>query len=220
MSQRHLDQKESPLALKKRLFVREYQPGKTFPDQPFHDAYCREVIAEVIAESFVNYEPLAQMINMSAKTMRQIVFGRLKQFETMPGLVYVAGFTHGDPDGPLESLLPDVCAATLGFPASNPPAPGVEDPLYYHVEEAFEVCDTEAGELKDASKCFSSGLLGAKHGNIDGGERIQLLTLLEEAFIDGVRKSGYTAIRSVNTSVVTQVISSKIMTPAVKFSFQ
>ncbi|KAL5969233.1 Linear gramicidin synthase subunit A [Taenia solium] len=210
VSQRNFNQGEPPLAPQKSLFVREYQPGKTFFDQPFHDAYCREVIAEVIAESFVQYEPLAQMINLSSKTMRQIVFGRLKQFENVPGLVYVAGFTHGDPDGPLEALLPDVCAAILGYPASTPPAPGVEDPLYHHVEEAFEVCDTEAGQLEDASKCFSSGLLGARHDNIDGGERIQLLTLLEEALIDGVRKSGYTAIRSVNTSVVTQVMGEEL----------
>ncbi|VDK38086.1 unnamed protein product [Taenia asiatica] len=210
VSQRHFNQGEPPLAPQKRLFVREYQPGKTFFGQPFHDAYCREVIAEVIAESFVRYEPLAQMINLSAKTMHQIVFGRLKQFETMPGLVYVAGFTYGDPDGPLEALLPDVCAATLGYPASTPPAPGVEDPLYHHVEKAFEVCDTEAGQLEDASKCFSSGLLGTRHDSIDGGERIQLLTLLEKALIDGVRKSGYTAIRSVNTSVVTQVMGEEL----------
>ncbi|KAL5108011.1 Linear gramicidin synthase subunit A [Taenia crassiceps] len=195
MSQRHLDHEEPPFFLKKRPFVREYQPGKTFSDRPFHDVYCREVIAEVIAESFVQHEPLAQMINLSAKTMRQIVF---------------AGFTHGDPDGPLEALLPDVCAAIIGFPVSSPPAPEVEDPLYYHVEEAFEVCDTEAGEVEDASKCFSSGLLGVRHDNVNGGERIQILALLEEAFIDGVRKSGYTAIRSINTSVVTQVMAEEL----------
>ncbi|VDM16552.1 unnamed protein product [Hydatigera taeniaeformis] len=210
VSQHPLDQEKSPSDLKKRPFVRQYEPGKTFFDQPFHDKYCRDVIADIIAESFVQHEPLAQMIDLSVKTMRQIVFGRLKQFESMQGLVYVAGFTNGDPDGPLEALLPDVYAATLGFPASNPPAPGVEDPLYYHVEEAFEVCDTEAGELDDASKCFSSGLLGARHDNIDGGERIQLLTLLEKALIDGVSKGGYTALRSVNTSVVTQVMAEEL----------
>nr|CDS22904.1 AMP dependent ligase [Echinococcus granulosus] len=210
MSQRHLCQGLPHLGLKKRLFIREYQPGKTFPDQPFHDAYCREVIAEIIAESFVHRDPLSQMIGLSKKTMRQNVFGRLKQFENMPGLAYVAGFTEGDPDGPLEVLLPDICAVTIGFPASSPPSPGVEDPNYYHLEEAFEICNTEAGKLEDASKCFSSGLLGARHDNTDGGERIQLLILLEEAFIDGVKRSGYTEIRSVNTSVVTQAMAEEL----------
>lgn len=186
-------------------FVREYQPGKTFASQPSLDAQLRNLIADVIADSFVEFEPMAVMINLSRETMYQITMGRLKQFEELPGLVFVAGFTSSDPNGPLSTLLPDISAVSLGYPADAPESPGVDDPLYFKIEKAFEICDSNAGELEDVSKCFTSGLLGAKRGDFGGGDAIHLTKLLEEAMIEGVRRMGYKAIRSINTSIVTRV---------------
>ncbi|KAM7542828.1 hypothetical protein Aperf_G00000001682 [Anoplocephala perfoliata] len=191
-------------------FVQQYQPGKTFALQPSLDAHCRDLIANVIADSFVKLEPMVAMINLSRETMYQIVTGRLKQFEELPGLVFVAGYSSFDPNGPLSTLLDDISAVALAYPSDTPNSPGVNDPLYFKIEKAFEICDSMGGELEDASKCFTSGLLGAKTGDSGGGDTIQLTILLEKAMIEGVRRMGYRAIRSINTSIVTRIMSQEL----------
>ena len=74
----------------------------------------------------------------------------------------------------------------------------------------MEKCDCEAGGIEEDDKLFVAGLVGVNHEKTGGGERISLLLLLEKALADGARKLGFTAIRTVNTSVVTQVLTTLI----------
>lgn len=186
-------------------FIREFQPGKTFASDSALDAKWRNLIADILADSFVEFEPMAIAINLNRETVYQVAMGRMKQFEVMPGLLFVAGFTLSDPNGPLNDLFPEVSAVTLGYPLLTPESPDVSDPLYQKIEEAFEICNSRAEKLEDPSKCFSSGMLGARRINA-GNDIIQLLILIEESLISGAKRLGFNAIRAINTSVVTRVI--------------
>ena len=192
---------------KKRAFVREYKPGKTFANQPDIDSQCRDIIVKTIAVSFVEYDAVVQTMDMTEKTMSQIILGRMEQFKTMPGLLYVAGFTNNDPDGPFEALVPDISAVAVGYSATLPPAPGVDDQKYYILEEVMEKVDLGAGGLEPDEKCFVCSLIGAKHDIASGRSRIKLLLLLEKALADGAKRLGFTIMRTVNTSLATQVFS-------------
>ena len=190
---------------KKRAFVREYKPGKTFANQPDIDSQCRDSIVETLAVSFTEYEDVVQAIDMTKKTMSQIILGRMEQFKTMPGLLYVAGFTNNDPDGPFEALVPDISAAVLGHSATVPPAPGVDDPKYYILEEVMEKSFSADGGTEPDNKCFVLALISAKHDITNGGDRIKLLLLLQKALADGAKRLGFTMMRAMNTSLATQV---------------
>ncbi|VUZ57044.1 unnamed protein product, partial [Hymenolepis diminuta] len=200
---------QSSLNGSKVPFIREFQPGKTFASDSALDAQWRNLIANILADSFVEFEPMAIAINLNRETVYQIAIGRMKQFEVMPGLLFVAGFTLSDPNGPLNDLFPEVSAVTLGYPLLTPESPGVSDPLYQKIEEAFEICNSRAEKLEDPSKCFSSAMLGARRLNA-GNDIIQLLILIEESLINGAKRLGFNAIRSINTSVVTRIMSDEL----------
>ena len=190
----------------KRPFVREYKPGKTFANQPDIDSQCRDSIVETLAVSFTEFNTLVRATEMTEETMSQIIRGRMEQFKAMPGLLYVAGFTNNDPNGLFEALVPDISAAVLGHSATVPPVPGINFEEYYIIEEALERIDLAAGGMEPDDKCFVCSLISAKHDVTNGGDRIKLLLLLEKALADGARRLGFTMMRTINTSVATQVL--------------
>nr|CDS26015.1 AMP dependent ligase [Hymenolepis microstoma] len=190
-------------------FIREFQPGKTFASDSELDNKWRNLIADILADSFTEFEPMARMLNLNKKTVHEITLGRLKQFEEVLGVVFVAGFTQSDPNGPLNNLFSEVSAVTLGYPLETPKLSDVSDPLYEKIEEAFEICDSRAKKLEDPSKCFSSGLLGARRINT-GNDMIQLVILLEEFLINAAKRMGFNAIRSINTSITTRTMSDEL----------
>lgn len=185
-------------------FVRQFQPGKTFDSDPETDTKWRTLISNIIADSFIESEPMAIMINLKRESMFQICMSKIKQAEEAKGLIFVAGSTQSDPNGPLDDLYNEVSAVIMGLPYLTPIAPNISDPLYICIEKAFEICDSQAEELRNPSKCFSSALLGARR-NVTGKEMIQLVIFLEEHLSNGAKKLGFDTIRSINTAVVTRV---------------
>ncbi|VDD75606.1 unnamed protein product [Mesocestoides corti] len=193
-----------PVSIERRSFIHEYQPGKTFPVKSDLEAQCRDIIAKVIVESFTKADEVTKVLNLSEVTLRQIVLGRLRQLEEFPGLVYLAGFTQKKPDSPLKDLLCDVSAVSITLESGAPISPGVEDPKYLLVEEFFETCDLEAGSLGDKVKHMDIAMAGTLHDELVGQDRLHLIILMEKEIIAGATRLGYAAIRSVNTSLVTQ----------------
>ncbi|VDO00526.1 unnamed protein product [Rodentolepis nana] len=190
-------------------FIREFQPGKTFDSDPLLDKKWRNLIADILADSFTEFEPMGSMLKLNKKTMHEIVLSRLKQFEKLLGIVFVAGFTQCDPNGPLNDLFSEVSGVIVGYPLKTPKLSDISDPLYGKIEEAFEICDSRAEKLEDPSKCFSSALLGARRLNM-GNDMIQLLILLEENLINAAKKMGFNAIRTINTSITSRTMADEL----------
>ncbi|VDD77833.1 unnamed protein product [Mesocestoides corti] len=195
---------------KGRLFIREYRPGQTFPANSDVEALCRDTITKVVVESFMKAGTIKKLLNLSETTLKQIVVGRLHQLETLPGMVYLAGFTQMEPGSALEDLLPDVSGVTFLMELGVPAVAGVDDPKYDLMEEFFEVCGLQAGPIRGDERCLRVMLASALHCTTAGHDRIRLILQMEKKSIEDAMRLGYTAIRSINTSVVTQAIAEEL----------
>ncbi|VDD77832.1 unnamed protein product [Mesocestoides corti] len=196
---------QAPFSIKRNLFIHEYQPGKTFATNSDLDALCRDTIVKVVVESYMKADAITQLLDLSETTLKKVVLGRLCQLKTFPGMVYLAGFTQKNPDGPLERLLSDVSAVTFLMESGVPSIPDIDDPKYHLIEAFYDACGLKEDTNHAIERCMRVTLASALHSTTMGQDRLQLILLMERQSIESAKRLDYTVIRSINTSVVTQV---------------
>ncbi len=199
--------KTAPMAAKKP-FVFEYQPGKTFPNDNTADEACRQQIAKVLAESFIHREPIVNLTGLPKKTIEKIAFGRLKQLEEFPGIVVLAGYVGPEEDEDKLSkkdFIPFVSGAAVAIHASLCPPVGVHEPTWNLIEHFLEECDDAVRPVDQGDNSLIVEMVGVLPDAYESQSKLQIVLTMEKMLISKATHMGYTSIRTVNTSPVTQV---------------